>query len=72
MKPKWEREPCGCVKTDLPSTGRVMIRCPKHRGKPTKRLACYFDEHWIVQREARASAEVSSTNREKVTCDSHA
>lgn len=68
---RWKRKPCGCVKTTL-SIGKVVIRCSRHRGKPSKRLACYFDEQGIVQREARTPAEASSTNREKVTCDSHA
>lgn len=50
VKPKWERKPCGCVKTNL-SIGRAMIRCPKHRGKPSKRVLCYFEDG-IVRREA--------------------
>ena len=49
MKPKWERQPCGCVKANLPCSGRVMIRCPKHLGKSSKRVLCHFDEHGIVR-----------------------
>lgn len=52
MKPKWERKPCGCVKAELPAAGRVMIRCGRHRGKPSKRELCYFDADGIVRREA--------------------
>lgn len=52
-KAKWERKPCGCVKTTLPQAGRVLIRCERHRGKPAKgeRTLCYWDEHGLVQRE---------------------
>lgn len=51
-KPKWERKPCGCVKTEL-SIGKVLVRCTRHRGKPSKsgRVLCYFDDAGIVQRE---------------------
>ena len=54
-KVKWEkREKCGCVKATLPKTGKVTIRCTKHRVKPTKtdRTLCYFDDAGQVQREA--------------------
>lgn len=51
VKPKWERKLCGCVKTELLSTGRAMIRCGKHRGKSSKRMLFYFDENGIVRRE---------------------
>jgi len=44
MKLVWDRKPCGCVKTELPRAGRVMIRCDKHRGKLSKRTLAYFDE----------------------------
>lgn len=50
MKPKWDRKPCGCVKANL-SAGRVMIRCSRHRGEPSKRELCYFGESTIVTRE---------------------
>lgn len=46
-KVKWEkRAKCGCVKATLPQAGKVMVRCTKHRGKPTKsdRTLCYFDD----------------------------
>lgn len=47
--PAWDRKPCGCVKTEL-GIGKVVIRCDRHRGKPSKkRLVCYFDEHGIVR-----------------------
>lgn len=53
-KLKWKKEPCacGCVKTEL-AIGRVVIRCTRHRGKPSKggRIVCYFDDDGIVQRE---------------------
>ena len=51
MKPKWERKPCGCVKTQV-SMGKVMVRCIKHRGKPSKsgRLLAHFDDDGIVRR----------------------
>lgn len=54
-KVKWEkREKCGCVKATLPKSGKVMIRCAKHRGKPTKtdRKLCYFDDAGQVKLEA--------------------
>lgn len=51
MKPRWDKKPCGCVKTNL-SIGRVMIRCTKHRDKPSKRALCYFDEDGIVRRDS--------------------
>lgn len=52
-KPRWKRKPCGCVKTTL-NIGRVVIRCPKHRGKPAKSgwVLCYWDADGIVRREA--------------------
>lgn len=43
MKPKWEREPCGCVKTVLLGE-RVVIRCSKHLGKPSKRTLCHWED----------------------------
>lgn len=49
MKPKWERKPCGCVKTVLQGE-RVMVRCLKHAGKPSKRVLCHFDADGIVRR----------------------
>lgn len=52
MKPKWERQECGCVKANLSSTGRVMIRCSQHLGKPSKRELAYFDADGIVRRES--------------------
>lgn len=51
-KTEWERKECGCVKTNLPRSGRVMIRCTKHRGKPSKRELAYFDADGIVRKEA--------------------
>lgn len=52
MKPKWDKQECGCVKANLTRAGKVMIRCSSHRGKPSKRLLCYFGESTIVTREA--------------------
>ena len=44
----WKRRECGCVKADLPRLGRIMIRCKRHRGKPTKkRLLCHFEEGMV-------------------------
>src|SRR5574343_1109305 len=51
VKTKWNRKPCGCVKAELPLSGRVMIRCTKHRGKPSKRALAYFDADGIVRRD---------------------
>jgi hypothetical protein len=50
MKPKWERQDCGCVKANLRS-GKFMVRCTQHRGKPSKRTPAYFDADGIVRRE---------------------
>lgn len=50
MKRRWNKKSCGCVKTNLPSAGRVLIRCSLHRGKPSKRELCYFDQDGIVRR----------------------
>lgn len=49
----WVQRKCGCVKATLPHSGKVAIRCPKHRGKKCKkgRLLCYFDEEGIVRTE---------------------
>ena len=56
-KAEWERKKCGCVKATLPSVGKVLIRCTRHRDKPYsgKRVLCYFDDQGIVQRETLAS-----------------
>jgi len=50
-KTQWEKKPCGCVKTTLPRAGKVAIRCTKHRGKPSKRTLCYFDDAGMVRAE---------------------
>ena len=50
-KTQWEKKPCGCVKTTLPRAGKVAIRCAKHRGKPSKRRLCYFDDAGQVRAE---------------------
>jgi len=50
MKPKWERQSCGCVKANLSRAGKLMVRCPKHRGKSSKRTLAHFDEDGIVRR----------------------
>ena len=55
-----EKKPkCKCWKTKLPLSGRVVVRCEKHRGKPSKsgRLVCYFDEDGIVRREPGSPEE---------------
>lgn len=53
-----EKKPkCKCLKMDLPNAGKVVVRCEKHRGKPSKkgRMVCYLDADGIVRREdARA------------------
>jgi len=59
-KSAWDKSPCGCVKTELPRCGRVVIRCQQHIGKPTKkgnRVLCYFDDAGIVRREGHAEAQ---------------
>lgn len=50
--PEWERKDCGCIKTTLPSVGKVLIRCTRHRDKAYKgkRTLCYFDDQGIVQK----------------------
>lgn len=58
-KLKWTRKSsCKCVKTDLPQTGPVIIRCAEHRGIPSKsgRLLCYWDDDGIVRREGHVEA----------------
>ena len=50
MKAKWERRDCGCVKANLPRSGKVMVRCTKHRGKLSKRVLAHFDADGIVRR----------------------
>lgn len=52
---QWDRQTCGCVKADLDKSGRVVIRCARHQGMPTKkgnRTVLYFDEHGIVRDES--------------------
>lgn len=54
-KSQWGRQACGCVKAELPSRGRVVIRCRQHDGKPTKkgkREVLYRDEDGIIRTEA--------------------
>lgn len=42
---RWKRKSCGCVNATLSISGKVAIRCDKHRGKPAKkRLLCYMEE----------------------------
>lgn len=37
---------CGCVKMNLPRAGKIIVRCERHRGKPSKkRLVCHFEEY---------------------------
>lgn len=49
---RWNPKPCGCVKAQLFTSGeKVMIRCERHRGKPSKRTLCYFDADGIVRVE---------------------
>jgi len=54
VKTRWDKKPCGCVKANLTSAGKVMVRCTKHRGKPSKRgrMLGYFDEQGQVCAEA--------------------
>jgi hypothetical protein len=46
---RWTKKPCGCVKTRLPRSGKVTIRCERHRGKPAKegRLLAHFEEGMV-------------------------
>ena len=41
---RWRVKSCGCVKATLPLSGRVSIRCEQHRGKPSKRVLCYWED----------------------------
>lgn len=52
----WKRKRCGCVKASLPLSGKVQIRCARHRGKPATagRLLAYFDADGLVRREGAA------------------
>lgn len=50
-QPKWDRKPCGCVKTRLAGK-KAVIRCTRHRDKPSKRDVYYFDGDGIVRAEA--------------------
>lgn len=59
LKPKWDKEVCGCVTANLPRSERIIIRCQKHRGKPAKkrnRDVCYFDADGMVRSEAAEAA----------------
>lgn len=48
---RWERKPCGCVKTDLERAGKVVIRCERDRHKTSKKRAlAHFGEDGIVRR----------------------
>lgn len=53
MKARWDRKPCGCVKTRLLSSGeKVIVRCAKHRDKTFKnRVHLHFDADGIVRRD---------------------
>lgn len=53
-KSDWDKQPCGCIKTELRSAGKVVIRCKQHLGLATKkgnRIVCYFDDNGIVRRD---------------------
>lgn len=54
MALRWNPRKCGCVKANLPQSGKVMVRCARHRGKPSKkgRMLAYFGESTIVTKEA--------------------
>jgi hypothetical protein len=44
----WEQKDCGCVKARLERAGRVLIRCERHREKPSrKRLVCHFEDGMV-------------------------
>lgn len=48
--PQWDKKPCGCINTELPGVGKAVIRCERHRDKPSKkRVVCYFDESGLVR-----------------------
>lgn len=53
VRERWRAKACGCVKAQLFRSGtKVMIRCERHRGKPSKkRLLCYIDSDGIVRAE---------------------
>ena len=51
---KWDKAKCGCVKSELPRSGLVVIRCIKHRGALVTDQAarlCYFDDTGMVRAE---------------------
>jgi hypothetical protein len=50
-KAKWEKKPCGCVKTKLQNAGKVLIHCQRHSSREYEgnRLPCYFDEDGLVR-----------------------
>lgn len=47
------KQKCKCLKMNLPKSGRVVIRCPEHLGKPSKsgRMVCYIGADGIVRQE---------------------
>lgn len=51
----WKTKPCGCVKAKLPISGKVMIRCRKHRGKSIKsgRKLCYLEDGMVRAEETQ-------------------
>lgn len=64
-KAKWEKKTCGCVKTELGSPlQQVIIRCERHRGKPSKsgRALCYWADGQ-VRREAERKRDLRGTQQ---------
>jgi len=49
MKKKtWDAKACGCVKTSTLGGIKVVIRCDRHLGKPSKkRLVCHFEDGMV-------------------------
>ncbi len=58
-KSKWKQQTCGCVKAELPNAGKVVIRCTKHRDKPSKseRTLCYWDSDGLARAESADAPE---------------
>lgn len=47
---RWELKLCGCIRTDLSQSGKVLIRCERHRGKSSKkRLVCHLEDGIVVR-----------------------
>lgn len=48
MAKVWELQSCGCVKARLERAGKIIVRCDRHLGKPSKkRLVCHFEDGMV-------------------------